>query len=167
MKRIFSTLIFSVISLLCFSQVVKSYEKFPDRIDVFISDGTLSIIPLSENSVRVKIFKNPEDNLQELIITSQPKTIGYKVKESADIIQIILPELTVIISKLNGNISYYNKSGQMFLNEKVDGRILRSERFKNEPSYFVEQSFESPFDEYLFGLGQFQEIGRASCRERV
>lgn len=157
MKRIFSTLIFSVISLLCFSQVVKSYEKFPDRIDVFISDGTLSIIPLSENSVRVKIFKNPEDNLQELIITSQPKTIGYKVKESADIIQIILPELTVIINKLNGSISYSNKSGQMFLNEKVDGRILRSERFKNEPSYFVEQSFESPFDEYLFGLGQFQD----------
>jgi alpha-D-xyloside xylohydrolase len=26
-----------------------------------------------------------------------------------------------------------------------------------EPCFFVEQGFESPADEYLFGLGQFQD----------
>ncbi|HZK03859.1 MAG TPA: TIM-barrel domain-containing protein [Bacteroidaceae bacterium] len=157
MRKILSTITLSVLSLSCLAQVVKSFTTFPDRVDLAIPEGTLSIIPLSENSVRVRAFRDPYDTLQELIITSQIKDSEYKIVDSDNEIKIILPELIVSINKLNGSISYSNKEGKIFLNEKEDGRILRPETFKDDSSYFVEQSFKSDFDEYLFGLGQFQD----------
>jgi alpha-D-xyloside xylohydrolase len=53
-------------------------------------------------------------------------------------------------------ISGDNK-GKVFLSETANGRKLTHNSVQGQPCYIAEQSFNSPNDEYLFGLGQFQD----------
>jgi alpha-D-xyloside xylohydrolase len=63
----------------------------------------------------------------------------------------------VVVDKQTGKIDFANAGGIIFLSEKAGSRKLIASTIKNETCYLAEQSFESPSDEYLFGLGQFQD----------
>jgi alpha-D-xyloside xylohydrolase len=147
----------SLFPLLCQAQVVKSFKQLPDRVNVTLADGTLSISPLADNTVRIKFYKVSEGNLPELIFTSGAKTPEFKVADSPSKLEIKAPKITVSLDKQTGKLSYADNAGKVFLSEKAGARKLTSDSIQGEPCVAVEQSFESPADEYIFGLGQFQD----------
>jgi len=143
--------------LLCQGQVVKGFKQLSDRVNITLSDGILSISPLTENTVRVKFYKVSEGNLPEFIFTSGAKTPEFKVSDSPSKLEIKAPKIIVSLDKQTGKLSYADKVGKVFLSEKAGARKLTADSIQGEPCFRVEQSFESPADEYIFGLGQFQD----------
>ena len=156
MKLIFILLI-TVLSAICQGQVVKGYKQITGRVTVTLTEGTLSICPLTDDAVRIKFFKGTEESAPELIFTSSIPTPGFHVSNSPSKLDIIGKNIVVRLDKQNGKLSFVDHSGKTFLSEKADTRKLVPDSVMGEPCFVAEQSFDSPNDEYLFGLGQFQD----------
>jgi alpha-D-xyloside xylohydrolase len=150
-------LIISFFPLLCQGQMVKSFKQLTDKVNVTFSDGTLSISPLSDNSVRIKFYKVSEGNLPELVFTSGAAAPAFQVADSPSKLEIKTAKIRVSLDKQTGKLSYADNAGKIFLSEKAGSRKLSPDSIQGEPCFAVEQSFESPSDESIFGLGQFQD----------
>ncbi len=150
-------IIFVLISSICNGQVVKSYAQLTDKIVVTMSEGTLIISPVTDNAARIKYYKDSEGNLPELILSSDLATPAYKVSDLKDELSVITKDLIVTLNKMSGRLSFKDCTGKTFLNEKEGSRFLIPDSIGGEACFLSEQSFESPADEYIFGLGQFQD----------
>jgi alpha-D-xyloside xylohydrolase len=150
-------LIVSLFPLICHGQVVKDFKQLPDRVNVTLSDGTLSICPLTDNAVRIKFYKESEGNLPELVFTSGVTTPAFQIADSPSKLDVKTSKIIVSLDKGSGKLSYADMTGKVFLSEKTDTRKLTPASIQGESCFAVEQSFESPSDEYIFGLGQFQD----------
>ena len=69
MKYLF-LIIVSLIPLLLYGQVVKSFNQSADGVHVNLDNGTLTIVPITDNAVRIKFNKNQLEPLPELIFIS-------------------------------------------------------------------------------------------------
>lgn len=150
-------IVFVLISSICNGQVVKSYAQLTDKIVVTMSEGTLIISPVTDNAARIKYYKDSEGNLPELILTSDLPAPAYKVLDLKDELLVITKDLIVSLDKNSGRLSFKDSTGKIFLNEKENSRFLIPDSIGGESCFITEQSFESPVDEYIFGLGQFQD----------
>lgn len=150
-------LLISIFPLLCQSQVVKGFKRLSDKVNVTLSDGTLSISPLTENAVRIKFYKESEGNFPELVLTSGVATPRFQVLDLPTKLEIKTKNIQVSLDKHTGKLSYANNAGKVFLSEEAGSRKLTPGSIQDETCYDAEQSFESPSDEYIFGLGQFQD----------
>jgi alpha-D-xyloside xylohydrolase len=150
-------LLISIFPFLCQGQVVKSFKQLSDRVNITLSRGTLSICPIEDNAIRVKFYKETEGNLPELVFTSAISVPSFHVTDLSSKLEIKTKNITIFIDKQLGNLSYFDNSGKMFLSEKAGSRKLTPDLVKDEPCFVAEQVFESPNDEYIFGLGQFQD----------
>lgn len=150
-------LIISLLPTLCRGQVVKNFKQLSDGVNVTLSEGNLSICPLTNNAVRVKFYKKIEGNLPELVFTSGTPTPEFQVSDSPSKLEIKAKNIVVALDKLTGKLSYFDNSGKLFLSEKAGTRKLTPDSIQGEPCFAAEQVFESPADEYIFGLGQFQD----------
>jgi len=150
-------LLLSLFPVLCQGQVVKSFKQVNDKVNVTLRGGTLSICPLTENAVRIKFYTEPEVQVPELIFTSKVPVPQFKVSDSPSKLEVKGKNITVFLDKQSGKLSFADNTGKIFLNEKVDSRKLVPDSVKGEPCFVAQQSFESPSDECLFGLGQFQD----------
>jgi alpha-D-xyloside xylohydrolase len=150
-------LIISMLPVLCQGQVVKSYKQLPDRVNILLTDGTLSISPITENTIRVRFYKEAEGNFPELILTSSVPTPVFQVSDLPSKLEVKSKNINVTLDKQTGKLSYSDNSGKIFLSEKAGTRKLTPDSVQGEPCFAAEQIFESPSDEYIFGLGQFQD----------
>lgn len=138
-------------------QTVKSFKQEKGKVDVAFSDGTLSISSLSDNAVRVRFYKDANAGLPEFVFTSKVVAPDLKVSDSPSALKVAVKNLVVTIDKQSGKLSFADNSGKIILNETVGSRKLTPVTVMGEPGFAVEQSFESPADEFIFGLGQFQD----------
>jgi len=155
MKQI-CLLIISLLPPLCDGQVIKDFKQLSDRIDITLSGGTLSICPLADNAVRIRFLKDTVQ-VPELIFTSAVRTPSFAFSDSPSKLDLRLANLVVALDKQEGTLSFMDASGKIFLSEKAGARKLTPDSVMGEPCFVAEQSFDSPNDEYLFGLGQFQD----------
>jgi alpha-D-xyloside xylohydrolase len=156
MRHIFF-IIFILPFAICQGQVVKDFKQASDRVDVTLSEGTLSIYPITENAVRIRFYKGAEVKVPELIFTLTVPTPRFNVSDSPSKLEISGKNITAKLDKQTGTLSFADNSGKIFLSEKAETRKLMPDSVLGQPCYVAEQSFESPANEYLFGLGQFQD----------
>lgn len=156
MKKKIILLVF-LLPAICFAQAVKSFTQYKKGVVVTLSEGTLTLNPLTENSVRVKFYKGAEDNLQELVFTSNVPTPAFKVQESATAVQLKVAKISVTVDKQSGKLSFFDATGKPLVNESADSRKLVPGTIQGEPCFMAEQTFDSPAGEAIFGLGQFQD----------
>jgi alpha-D-xyloside xylohydrolase len=151
------TLIICLFPVLCQGQVVKGFKTLPGKVDITLLDGTLSISPLTGNAVRIRFNKGTEGGLPELVFTSGIATPEFQVADSPTKLEVKVKNISVSLDKQTGELSYADNAGKVFLREKAGVRKLTPDSIQGEPCFAVEQGFESPADEYIFGLGQFQD----------
>lgn len=72
--------------------------------------------------------------------------------------------MVVEVNRTTGHLTFIDRTGKVLLREKPGSRLLRPDSVMGERCYFVEQAFDSPGDESIFGLGQFQD-GYFNIRE--
>jgi alpha-D-xyloside xylohydrolase len=156
MKSLFSLMIFLFPSF-CVGQATRGYEQLSDRVNVTLREGTLSICPLTDNAVGIKFFKDVDVRVPELVFTSVVRTPVFTVSNLPSTLEVRVRNIVVALDKQNGRLAYRDSSRRIFLSEKAGTRKLVPDSVMGEPCFVAEQSFESPADEYLFGLGQFQD----------
>ncbi len=156
-RNILFILFLFVLPAFCQGQAVKGFTQQADKIDIRMSDGTLYLYPLKENAVRIKFFLYNESDAPEFILTSPHQVPRFEVADFQSKIEVKMKHITVSLDKETGTLSFADHSGNIFLNEKVHSRKLVPDSVMGEPCFVAEQSFESPKNEYLFGLGQFQD----------
>lgn len=128
-----------------------------DRLSIDVAEGVLHIIPLTQKSVRVQYqIKNKKEE-QEFVLINKPTAPSFALKETDSSLEITTKSIVVNYNKKTGALAYSDKSGKIFLSEKANTRLLKPDIILGEPCFIAEQGFESPQDEYLFGLGQFQD----------
>src|SRR5574344_2554547 len=151
----FSAIILLQTSLSVMSQSVLRYTADKTKVDITTVDGTLTISPLTDNSVRVRFNRKIYRDMPELVYVEKLKTPVFRVKDSQDKIIIALNDLTVSVDRRTGLITYLNRQGRQILAE--NGRSLAPSMIDTEQTYIAEQHFVSPSDEHQYGLGQFQD----------
>ena len=156
MKRIFCWAMILLPSL-CLAQAVRGHEHLADGLNVSLAEGTLSICPLTDNSVRIRFWSGTEIRVPELVFSSGVPAPGFRVSDSPPTLEVRARKVVVILDKQTGSLSFADTSGNVFLNEKAGTRKLTSDSVMGEPCFVAEQRFASPPDEHLFGLGQFQD----------
>ena len=156
-RNILFILFLFVLPVFCQGKAVKGFTQQADKIDIRMSDGTLYLYPLKENAVRIKFFLYNESDAPEFILASPHQVPRFEVADFQSKIEVKMKHITVSLDKETGTLSFADHSGNIFLNEKVHSRKLVPDSVMGEPCFITEQGFESPEDEYLFGLGQFQD----------
>jgi alpha-D-xyloside xylohydrolase len=153
-KYLFLACLFPLLSQ---GQVVKSYKQLANGVNVNLTEGTINISSIADNAVRIKFYKDVEAKVPELIFTSTEKDAKFEVADLPSKLELRGEKIIVVVDKQTGNLSFENNEGEIFLNEKASTRKLIPDTVMGEPCFIAEQSFESPKDEYIFGLGQFQD----------
>ncbi|MBN1132375.1 MAG: DUF4968 domain-containing protein, partial [Bacteroidales bacterium] len=141
----------------CQDLAVKDFLTTKEGVIVNTKDGTLGIYPIANNAVRIKYFKDTLESIPELIFTSKTTVPEFRVSDASLVLTVKTKEMRVRVDKKTGKLSYADLSGNIFLEEIAGTRKIIPDTILDEPCYYVEQGFESPADEYIFGLGQFQD----------
>jgi alpha-D-xyloside xylohydrolase len=157
MKKNYFILAISLLLGVCQLQAGIPYKRNNDGITVQFENGSLVIKPLNNNAVRVQFYSTNSSLLPELVFTTKSLVPQFEVKESKREINLLLKNLIVKVNRDNGKLSFFDGSGKLILNEKVNSRKFEPDLVMGDTCYFVEQGFESPADESIFGLGQFQD----------
>jgi len=148
---------FFLILLFSFKSRDTGYNLHKDYLSIPLSEGTLNIIPVTANAIRIQI--NPENIKQEeeLILVNKLPVPAFRVTENKDEIQLKTASITVIFNKKTKTLNFKDSKGKIFLSEKTNSRKMTPSAVNGNPCYLVEQGFDSAENEFLFGLGQFQD----------
>ena len=138
-------------------QAVRGLEQLSDRVNITLSDGTLSIRPLTDNAVRITFCKDDDGRLPELVFIAAVRTPGFVVSDLPSRLEVRLKRMVVVLDKQAGKLSFEDTAGKIFLGENEGTRKLLPDTIMGERCYKAELAFASPADESLFGLGQFQD----------
>ena len=157
MKLIKLCVVCIMVLLNCHLHASTGFKKNHNGIEITTDKGTLSIIALTDNAVRVKFFETKDSELEEFVLTEKLSVPKFKVSKTAKVILVKLKNIRVEIDRANTELSFFDNKGILILREKANTRIVKQAEVMGEKCYFVEQSFESPSDESIFGLGQFQD----------
>ena len=143
--------------LAAFAQVYKKHTLQKDKLSIQLSEGILNIIPLSEKAMRVQWEKDLSKEEREFVLINIPAIPVFKFLETAQLLKLSTASVTVSFNKQTAVIDFTDKAGKIFLSEKAGSRKLKADTIGGQSCYIAEQSFDSPPDEFLFGLGQFQD----------
>ncbi|MES2775652.1 MAG: TIM-barrel domain-containing protein [Bacteroidota bacterium] len=138
------------------AQTYQNHRLDKNQLTISLSEGTLNIIALNDKTIRVQWEKGMHEE-RELVLINTQKALLVKFTETPGKLQLRTTSVTVQFSKASCAIDYIDNSGKVFLSEKPGSRKLVPGSVSGQPCFLAEQSFQSPADEYLFGLGQFQD----------
>ncbi|WP_026475238.1 glycoside hydrolase family 31 protein [Alkaliflexus imshenetskii] len=133
------------------------FEKLPNGVNVSLTQGTLGIFPVADNAVRINYSEQPVADLPEFILNTDYVIPDFRVTESRGKIVVSVKNMSVEVDKKTGNLVYLDNLGNAFLSEKAGSRKILPDSVMGEACVFVEQTFNSPHNEAIFGLGQFQD----------
>jgi alpha-D-xyloside xylohydrolase len=145
----------TLIPALAFAQVYKKHSLQKDRISIQLNEGTLYIIPLTDKAIRVQWEKGMKEE-REFVLINKLSVPPFKFSQTSSKLKISTNAITAVFDKQTGVIDYSDNTGKVFLSEKA-GRKLKPDTVGGQNCFVAEQSFDSPSNEYLFGLGQFQD----------
>ena len=155
MKKILILIAF--IPVLAFSQGYKKHTLQKDKLSITLTEGVLNITPLTDKAIRIQWQKELAAEKEEFVLVNKHPIPVFKVTETPAKLNLSTRNVVVSFDKRTGALSYSNSAGKVFLSEKADSRKLTPATVMNQPCYVAEQAFDSPTDESLFGLGQFQD----------
>ena len=139
---------------------VQSFSKTPDGVTFSMSPGKMKVTLCSDRIVHV--MYSPTSMLptgQNFVVTNRswPKPL-FKVTEANGKVTVSTRKLRVAVDKSSGAIAFLDVSGELLLGEPAGGgKTMAPVTVNGESSFQPEQTFSSPADEFLYGLGQFQD----------
>ena len=146
----------TLVPALSFAQSYEKYSLQKDHLSIQLSAGVLNITPLSDKTIRVQWNKGMKEEREFILINKLPVP-AFQFSETSSKLKLSTKAITVLFDKQTGAIDYIDKDGKIFLSEKAGSRKLIPYSVMGQSCFVAEQSFDSPSDEYLFGLGQFQD----------
>ena len=135
-----------------------SWTKDLAGVSVSLPKGTLRFLVCRDRIIRVQFVS--QGHLKPLPDIIQPKNwepIPFNVSEDSSGLMISTKSLKVSLSNGGEVISFANASGMVFLTETVSGARVVRNKGEGTPPWRIQQSFAAAPDEFLYGMGQYQE----------
>jgi alpha-D-xyloside xylohydrolase len=93
-----------------------------------------------------------------MVVTREWKLTPFQVRSDAQSVTVLTEALQVAVNRQSGAVEFLDSTGRPLLREPAGGgKAMTATTIGGTPSYIVGQTFVSPADEALFGLGQFQD----------
>jgi len=152
----FSAVLFLLLApaLLAAPPVAAPFHKNADGVTFATSSGALKIQVCTDRIIRV--VASPTTAIptnKSFTVTREWKPVPFRVESGTDTVCVVTRELRVRVDRKSGAVTFFDKAGNVLLAENPGAR-----RFEPRGDFFtVEDSFASPADEFLYGLGQYQE----------
>ncbi|RZJ76380.1 MAG: DUF5110 domain-containing protein [Flavobacterium sp.] len=156
MKGLFMFLLL-ISSLQAFTQRYQDHVLEKDRVIINLDEGKLAIIPLAAKAVRIQFSKTLLPEKQDFVFLKNNIKVPFKISETRKNLTMTTGGMKVVFDKVSGHLQYIDPSNQVFLKEIAGSKRLTENTVSGEKCYIAMQHFDSPDNESLFGLGQFQD----------
>ena len=119
-------------------------------------DGSLHLTPLQDNAVRIRYVEGVVTDFPEWIYVGEGHSdIPCKKKVREGEIIFNMERMSISVCPSTHQILIRNKEGKIVFSAK--GHELKQSTVQQEPTREATLIVDSPMDEYLYGLGQFQD----------
>ena len=139
---------------------VQSFKKEANGVTFVTLPGKLKLTVCSDSIVRVMYSRGT--NLppgQDFVVTNRAwPEIAFKVADANGKVTLSTRRLKVAVDKVSGALSFFDAAGNLLVSEPADGgKVMSAVTVNGEATFQPEQTFSSPNDEFIYGLGQFQD----------
>lgn len=158
MKKLIVPIVVSAMAIFatsCSKTEVKSFAVDGNTVTVETRSGNFVLKPLADNALRVKFQTADVQSLPEWVYVVDNVPTRIDVTADRDKVEVRLPLLKAEIDKQTAQISFYDTCGNLILNEL--SRSIVADSVQDRATFNVTETFCSPTDEHLYGLGQFQD----------
>ena len=138
--------------------VQASDEGKKNEVEIPFNKGTLRLRVMTENTLRVQYLEGEGRKLPEWIYLPEAGEgkVKYELKrEDVRVTRIETPRMNILIDGGKQTLTVNNAQGKEVF--KATSHQLQAGTVQGEPTYNARLQIESPADEYLYGLGQFQD----------
>ena len=138
---------------------VKEFHRDSNGVTFTTTAGTMRIELCGDRVVHVVASPTAEIPSPKVPVVVQPcKAQNFQVASDKNKIKLSTEELTISVDRLTSGLSFSNKNGAPLLDEpKEGGKAFDVPSVFETKTWQVQQTFSSPSDESLYGLGQHQE----------
>ena len=132
-----------------------------DGVVVSVEGGALSVSFLKDDAVRLKFFDNvalmsADDAEDKWLYAERPKKkVKFKRQDSGNAVVLTTDEMVVVVDKESGNVEVKDEDGRSVL--KTLSHALKKAKVQELDTRVATLTLASPTDEFLYGLGQFQD----------
>jgi alpha-D-xyloside xylohydrolase len=138
---------------------VVSAQQTATGATLTMSPGLMQITVCSDSIIRV--MYSPTSTMpsgQTFSVNATWTTPAFQFSQNSGTATVASAKVQVVINKATGAVNFYDSTGAVLLQEPANGgKTMTPATVNGESSYKVTQVFNSPSDEYLYGLGQYQE----------
>lgn len=117
--------------------------------------GRLTLIPLKDNAVRIRYVEGETVELPEWIYLSNEAETACRQSVRGEVTVFKLKDMRVTADNQSGRIEVSDRKGQILFTALA--HELKEGTVQGEPAKEAWLSIDSPCDEFLYGLGQFQD----------
>ena len=122
---------------------------------ISFQNGTLTVSPLHDNAVRIRYVEGETADLPEWIYVGNDDKVSCKKSSKGEVTTLKLKELTLTADNVSGRIDVADSRGRKVFSALA--HELKSGTVQGEATRVAELAVDSPADEYIYGLGQFQD----------
>lgn len=140
-----------------YSQSYRRHTVQKDRVVITLSEGALSVIPLTDKAIRIRWEKDLPPEQQQFVLQYPQPVPAFTCTETSGDVLVKTAAARISFSKQNSTLTFSDKNGKVLLRETANSRKLFADSVAGQPCYQAEQGFATQENEYLFGLGQFQD----------
>lgn len=142
---------------LCIGHIQAAEEKAPNEISIPFHKGVMNLTIMAENALRVQYSEGEGRDLPEWIYLPEAgnEKVRYKSKRQGELTLIETSSMTIRVDNGAKTLTVDNARGEEVF--KATSHQLQISTVQGEPTYNARLQMESPEDEYLYGLGQFQD----------
>lgn len=140
-----------------FSLTAQAVEKRPNVVNIPFQAGTLRLNIMADNAVRVQYIEEEGRTLPEWVYLpdADAKRVKYKSSSEEGVTTIETHAMSICIDNHAQVLTIANRQGNEIF--KASSHQLQASTVQGEPTWIAGLQMESPTDEYLYGLGQFQD----------
>ena len=156
-RRAFMKLVLLVMVLTSISCEQKpSYTAVDNGVELVLpNQQAVRVTFVEDDIVKVEASADAEfDAGESLIDAYKVEKVDFSVSESVQGVELKSAALTVLIDATSGQISYKDADGNAIISE--DKRSFSPITVEGKSGFTMSQSFDSPDDEAIYGLGQHQ-----------
>ena len=128
---------------------------FPKTENIAFNEGTLNLTALQEDAVRIQYIEGQAGTMPEMVYEQTKASIRLKKSTDGDRTVFSTDKMSITVDTEAKVVTVSNAEGKEVF--KATGHQLKDTQVQDGATRVATLTIESPKDEYLYGLGQFQD----------
>ena len=127
----------------------------PKSQSIQFDEGTLTFTALQDDAVRIRYVEGPMREMPEMVYDQTKATASLKKTEEGGKTIFTTDEMTITVDQAAKTVQIADADGKQVF--KATAHELKDAQIQGEATREATLTLDSPEDEYLYGLGQFQD----------